>query len=245
MSDPFEEFFQNQEAEAAGTTTPPGGTGDFGGETQFSNEEEREIPPAQQLPRPVILWGIIAATTASFKDSFEDAKHLIGLDYIKITPAFSMGQEELPALQVGVSNLEVEASGLYPTHIYNDHYDRDGEEIVLRSSGKINLDIYTSSPTRTITLQDFITQIYLLNVLFGDAFYYPGSSREYVNMVYEPGHISWGQITKENLPYNETAAYWRVTGSFEFRAEHHAFYGLKRVTGVDIHAIPLEHIVGI
>lgn len=219
--DPFKDFFAQN---------PTGGS--YG----------KEVPDTSRLPSPVILHGIYAFTAASLKESFEATKHLVDIDEIKITPEFSMGEEYHPAIQIGVSGLKIEHSGFHPAHPYQDH-ESEEQTVTLISTGQLSFNIFSLNVREAIIIQDFLTQLILLNIVYGDRFTYPGATnRDYIAMGFQPGGISWSGVSKQSLESNEEGKQFTTQGTIDFRAEHSASYGLKRVSGVSIEAIPLEYI---
>ena len=198
---------------------------------------EYNPPSEQRVPRPLILWGIYGATISSLRRNFESAQSYMDLEGIKVSPPRPYSEVSFPHIIVSVK-YEVNASSFYPVDLQMSA--NENRDLVLLSKGTITLKVYAKNQTWLISIQDFITQLYMLNILYEESFFYPGTEAEYINIGLEPGHLEWTEIQQEQnvVDDNYTDKVYSCSCSFGFEADHSATYELDKISAIDIEAIP-------
>ncbi len=210
------------------------------------NERQLEVPNEDQMPRPLIAWGILAATVSSLRDNFKDAMKRLDIDGLVVDITHPLRVISYPAILVRLSNITVKASGMHSVGNYPmDYMTNAVRDFVLLSEGTIGLEIWSDSLMEVISIQDHITQLYLMSYLYEDSFYYPGTNREYIGIGLQPGALSWSEVQIQDhhdqpeVPDN----LYTVSCSFDFRADHSVPFELARISAIDVEAIPDQSLI--
>ncbi len=195
--------------------------------------------PYQYVSNPLVSWGILISCLGAFQDNFKEAPERLGFGRTNIGINFPFTQPKAQAIVLGLNGLRVENSGMYSAEL------TDPRNQLLFSYGSITVDVYTPNHNSLMTMVDYITQCYLLNLFNKNTLAYPGAERSYVAIGYAGGKIEWGRFGFENPPHTQES-YGRLftsSSQFPFKAEHHISTDLARVSAVDLEAVPLNLIV--
>ena len=199
---------------------------------------EREVPTERVAPRPLISWGIAMATIVALKTNIENDRNFIGINAINVGIEDGDIMASLPAVVVSISNIKTMRFG------FNAIDETDPRKMVLRSTGEVKLEVIARNVTSMWTLRDYITQLYLMHELQEEPFFFPGMGRSYVGMNYRPGVMQWSSASKqENYEAGRDQDHIVSSTDIPFEAEHKFEYDLKRITDLDIEAIPTSFIV--
>lgn len=194
---------------------------------------EKEVPSERNAPRPLISWGITMATLVAIKRNIETDRDFIKIDSINIGISDGDIMDSLPAILVEISSIETMRFG------FNAIDEVEPRQLVLRSHGEIKIDIIARQVTEMWTLRDYITQLYLMHELQEEPMFFPGQGRSYINLGFKPGKLKWSSASgQENLEAGRDREHIVSSTTIEFEADHAFEYDLKRVTELDINAIP-------
>lgn len=189
-----------------------------------------------RMPRPLISWGISMATLSSLKKNIEADRNFLAVDKINIGIADADVISALPAIILDIRNIKNMRSGFTSNDL------TDPREMVLFSTGSIDIQIIARRLPEMWTLRDYITQLFLMYELYEEPFFLPGEQRSYVGLSYKPGAIEWSPPSEEeNYEAGRDEAHVVSKTTIEFHATHRLAYDLVRMTGIDIEAIPLSY----
>lgn len=221
LPNPFGDNFEDK--------SPFGGS-DFNAPNPYS---ELEVPNERVAPRPLISWGIVMATIVALVNNVKTDRNFIGIDSINIGIDDGDIMSSLPGVIIDLKSIKTMRFG------FNSIDFTDPRNMVLRSTGELKLDIIARTVTEMWTLRDYITQLYLMHELQEEPFFFPGMGRSYIGLNYQPGTMSWTSPSKqENHEAGRDEDHIVSTTNIGFEANHKFEYDLKRITDIDINAIP-------
>jgi hypothetical protein len=195
--------------------------------------------PQQFVANPLITWGIIVSTIGAFQDNMQEAPARLGFKKVNIGIDFPYEERTPSAIVIGLDGLEVRNSGMYSAEL------TDPRNQLLFSYGKITVDLWTSHHNHLMTMADYITQCYLMNLFDGKKMFHPGLDRTYIAIGYGGGVLNWSRFGKESPPHTDESyeTLFHTSTSFSFKAEHHLSTDLARISAIDIEAVPMNVIV--
>lgn len=193
----------------------------------------------QIVAKPMVMWGVLIAALAAMQDNFKEAKSTLGINKTRIGIDFPYTEQVFPAIVTSLRNLEVQNSGFYSAEL------TEPRNQLLISRGEIGLKVYAQNHNHLMSIVDFITQCYLLNLFEKHQMAYPGYSKSYVAMGYSGGTINWTDFNVEPQTYTGARfeSLYTTSTSLKFLAEHHISTELARVSAVDIEAVQMNFTV--
>lgn len=190
----------------------------------------------QVTPNPLVSWGITIAALGSLQDNLKEGKPQYGFGKMHVGVNFPYTEQTFPAIVMGINSLEVMHAGFYSAELTEPRNE------VLKSSGEIGIDVYARNSSQLMTIVDYITGCYLLNMFDRNQMFYPGLDRSWIGMLYGGGAINWSPFALKSHDYTGKTyeRLFETSTSIKFAAEHHVSVDLARITGVDIEAVPLN-----
>lgn len=195
--------------------------------------------PRQFISNPLVSWGILISCLGALEDNIREAPSRLGFDRMNIGVNYPYEETTPSAIVVAIESLEVKKSGLYSAEL------TDPRNEVLLSSGSISLQLFTPSHNTLMTLVDYITQCYLMNMFDRKKLAYPGLQRDYVAIGYQGGVVNWSAFQFARPPHTDETyeRTFQTSTSFQFKAEHHVSVDLARISAVDLEAIPMNVVI--
>jgi hypothetical protein len=191
------------------------------------------------VPNPMVSWGIIIATLGGIEDQLKKAKPTLGINRAHVGVDFPYSEQTFPSVVVGLNGLRVENSGFYTAE------NTIPRNQVLLSYGNVSLNVYTTQHNKLMTLTDYITSAYLLNLFERNVLAFPGTNKDWVALGYSGGVLEWSPFQLINTTYSG-ATYERLYTSstnFKFKGEHTSSIDLATVSAITLEAIPLNRII--
>ena len=184
-------------------------------------------------------WGVIISSLGSIEDNLKEAKPQLGFKKAHVGVNFPYTEQVFPAVVVGLNGLRVENSGFYSAEL------TEPRNQLLMSYGNVSIEIYTASHNTLMSMVDFITQCYLMNLYDKHKLFYPGADRSWVSIGYAGGVIEWSpfKLVPQTYTKAQYESLFSTSANLKFKAEHHLSTELARVSAVKIEATPLNVIV--
>lgn len=194
-------------------------------------EINREI-----TPNPLVSWGITIAALGSLQDNLKKGKPQYGFGKMHVGVNFPYTEQTFPAIVMGINSLQVSNSGFYSAERTEPRNE------LLISSGEIGIDIYAKNGSQLMTIVDYITGCYLLNMFDKNQMFYPGQDRSWIAMAYGGGTINWSPFVLKNQDWTDKSyeQLFQTKTNIKFKAEHHISVDLARISAVDIETVPLN-----
>lgn len=193
-----------------------------------------EVPPPNRMPRPLICWGVLAATIESLRETLAAYKEQVDIDAIHVTAIYPSEKVFYPAIVVNIGEISVEQSGMSPLGGMESPHD-----YVLLSRGNVTLTLFSESQMEIVSLMDLITQAFLMQYIRRHSFFFPSLGRAYVNLGFGPGSLRWGEVSRIENPEQPTDAdmLFSNSTSIRFLADHSVLFDTAKVSEVEISAI--------
>lgn len=188
-------------------------------------------------PRPLISWGILIACLGAMQDNFGEVKDRLGLGKkFRVGIDFPYEEQIFPCIVMTIDGLQVRNSGFYSAELTEPRNE------VLMSYGSIGIEIFSENHNQLMTLVDYISRCYLLNMFNRQQMFFPGMNRDYVAIGYAGGSLDWSRfdLVSQDWTDQNVKRLYHTTTSFEFKAEHHMSTDLAKISAIDIEAIPLN-----